>query len=250
MTKTYPNGAFCMPNPPEKKQLPLLLQLAAERLDDLFRLADLTHGAGRCRAMRQERRDALRAVVSALLARVCLQADGLAVQLAADGREAVPLTVEGLAAVAGVGARRAKRVLYDMRDAGLIEVKPQWRRRQGAQVLLVAACLRRLTRKFWASLRLWGLYVETVRYMQGRPQIRIRAAVYEIAASLGRRVLPLLDDGRRAPPPPEAAAVQRQRETHNRAFACLVTQHGGTPCRCPSCSPDQLAACRRLAAAL
>lgn len=239
-----------MPNPPEKKQIPLLLQLAAERLDDLFRLADLTHGAGRCRAMRQERRDALRAVVSALLGRVCLQADGLAVQLAADGREAVPLTVEGLAAVAGVGARRAKRVLYDMRDAGLIEVKPQWRRRQGAQVLLVAACLRRLTRKFWAALGLWRLYVETVRYMQGRPQIRIRAAVFEVAASLGRRVLPLLDGGRRAPPPPEAAAVQRQRETHNRAFACLVTQHGGTPCRCPSCSPDQLAACRRLAAAL
>ena len=239
-----------MPNSPEKKQLPLLLRLAAERLDDLFRLADLTHGAGRCRAMRQERRDALRAVVSALLGRVCLQADGLAVQLAADGREAVPLTVEGLAAVAGVGARRAKRVLYDMRDAGLIEVKPQWRRRQGAQVLLVAACLRRLTRKFWAALGLWRLYVETVRYMQGRPQIRIRAAVFEVAASLGRRVLPLLDGGRRAPPPPEAAAVQRQRETHNRAFACLVTQHGGTPCRCPSCSPDQLAACRRLAAAL
>lgn len=239
-----------MPNPQEKKQLPLVLRLAAERLDALFQLVDLTHGAGRCRAMRQERRDALRAVVSALLARVCLQADGLAVQLAADGREAVPLTVEGLAAAAGIGARRVKRAIYDLRLAGLLEIKPQWRRRQGAQVLLVAACLRRLTRKFWASLRLWRLYVETVRYMQGRPQIRIRAAVYEIAASLGRRVLPLLDGGRRAPPPPEAAAVQRQRETHNRAFACLVTQHGGTPCRCPSCSPDQLAACRRLAAAL
>lgn len=238
-----------MSNSPEKKQLPLLLRLAAERLDDLFRLADLTHGAGRCRAMRQERRDALRAVVSALLARVCLQADGLAVQLAADGREAVPLTVESLAAVAGVGARRAKRVLYDMRDAGLIEVKPQWRRRQGAQVLLVAACLRRLTRKFWAALGLWGLYCETVRYMQGRPQIRIRAAVFEVAASLGRRVLPLLG-GRREPPPPETAAAERQRETHNAAFRCLINQHGGKPCHCPTCSAAQLATCQRLAASL
>lgn len=237
-----------MSKTPEKKQIPLLLQLAAERLDELFRLADLTHGAGRCRAMRRERRDALRAVVSALLKRVCLQADGLAVQLAADGREAVPLTVEGLAGVAGIGVRRAKRVLYDMRDAGLIEVKPQWRRRAGGRTLLVTACLRRLTRRFWASLRLWGLYVETVRYMQGRPQIRIRAAVYEIAASLGRRVIPILEGGRRAPPPAEAPATKRQRETRQRAFFCLQ-EHGGTPCRCPSCSSEQLSACQRLAAA-
>lgn len=237
-----------MPNTPEKKQLPLLLRLALERLDALFNLVELTHGAGRCRAMRSERRDAIRAVVSALLARVCLQADGLAVQLAADGREAVPLTVEGLAAVAGVGARRAKRVLYDMRDAGLIEVKPQWRRRQGERVLLVAACLRRLTRRFWAALGLWGLYVETVRYMQGRPLIRIRAAVYEIVASLGRRVLPLLDGGRRRPPPPETAAAKKNRETRNAAFICLIVTHGGTPCTCPACSPDQAAACRAVAA--
>ena len=239
-----------MSNSPEKKQLPLLLRLAAERLDDLFRLADLTHGAGRCRAMRQERRDALRAVVSALLGRVNLQAGGLAVQLSADGREATPLTVEGLAAAAGVGARRTKRVLCNMRNAGLIEVTPQWRRRaDGGRTLLVAACLRRLTRKFWAALGLWGLYVETVRYMQGRPLIRIKAAVYEVAASLGRRVLPLLG-GRSGPPPPETAAAKKDRETRNAAFICLTVTHGGTPCPCPACSPDQAAICRALAASL
>lgn len=236
-----------MPNSPEKKQLPLLLRLALERLDALFHLVDLTHGAGRCRAMRSERRDAIRAVVSALLGRVCLQADGLAVQLAADGREAVPLTVEGLAAVAGVGARRAKRVLYDMRDAGLIEVKPQWRRRRGERVLLVAACLRRLTRKFWAALGLWGLYVATVRYMQGRPLIKIKAAVYEIVSSLGRRALPLVARGRRGPPPPETATAKKERETRNAAFICLVLKHGGKPCPCPACSPDQAAICRAVA---
>lgn len=239
-----------MSKTPEKKQLPLLLKLAAERLDDLFRLVDLTHGADRCRGMRIERRDAIRAVVSALLERVCLQAGGLAVQLSADGREAVPLTVGKLAAVAGIGARRAKRVLYNMRDAGLIEVTPQWRRRaDGGRTLLVAACLRRLTRKFWAALGLWGLYVETVRYMQGRPLIRIKAAVYEVAASLGRRVLPLLG-GRRGPPPPETAAAKKDRETRNAAFICLTVTHGGTPCPCPACSPDQAAICRALAASL
>ena len=236
-----------MPNPPEKKQLPLLLRLALERLDALFNLVELTRGAGRCRAMRSERRDAIRAVVSALLGRVCLQADGLAVQLAADGREAVPLTVEGLAAVAGVGARRAKRVLYDMRDAGLIEVKPQWRRRRGERVLLVAACLRRLTRKFWAALGLWGLYVATVRYMQGRPLIKNKAAVYEIASSLGRRALPLVAGGRRGPPPPETATAKKERETRNAAFICLVLKHGGKPCPCPACSPAQAAICRAVA---
>jgi len=233
----------------EKSRAILLLGLAEKRLDALFGLVALTHGAGRFRAMRRERRDAIRAVVSALLARVCLQADGLAVQLSADGREAVPLTVEGLAAVAGIGTRRAKRVLYDMRDAGLIEVKPQWRQRQGARVLLVAACLRRLTRRFWAALGLWRLYVETVRYMQGRPLIRIRAAVYEITAALERRVLPLLD-GRRRSPPPETAAEKRLREMRNTVFLCLTQQHNGRPCPCPSCSPEQAAICRAAAATL
>lgn len=233
-----------------KNSPPLLLRLALERLDALFNLDDLTHGENRCRAMRSERRDAIRAVVSALMGRICLQAGGLAVQLSADGREAVPLTVGKLAAVAGIGVRRAKRVLYSMRDAGLIEVTPQWRRRaDGGRTLLVAACLRRLTRRFWAALGLWRLYVETVRYMQGRPLIRIKAAVYEVAASLGRRVLPLLG-GRRGPPPPETAAAKKDRETRNAAFLCLTLQHGGKPCHCPTCSAAQLAACQSLAASL
>lgn len=240
-----------MPNPQEKKQLPLVLRLAAERLDALFQLVDLTHGADRCRAMRSERRDAIRIVVSALLPHINVQADGLAVQLINKGREGVPLTVEGLAAAAGIGARRVKRAIYDLRIAGLMEIKPQWRRRaDGGRTLLVTACLRRLTRRFWAALGLWGLYCESVRYMQGRPLIKIKAAVYEIAASLGRRVLPLLDGGRRGPPPPETAAAQKTRETRNAAFVCLVQEHGGMPCPCPACSPDQAAICRALAASL
>lgn len=237
-----------MPNPQEKKQLPLVLRLAAERLSGIFDLYALTQ-ADRYRTMRRERQEAIRAVLDALLPRVCLQADGLAIVMDDAQTEGKPLTVAALAAAAGIGVRRAKRAIYDLRIAGLLEVKPQWRRRRGAQVLLVAACLRRLTRRFWAALGLWGLYCESVRYMQGRPQIRIRAAIYEIAASLGRRVLPLLDGGRRGPPL-ETVAAKRQRDTHNRAFVCLVQEHGGMPCRCPSCSPDQLAACRRLVASL
>lgn len=239
-----------MSKPTKNKALPLLLQLAAERLDALFQLVDLTHGEGRCRGMRSERREAILAVSSALLSRVNLQSDGLAVQMSADGKEAMPLTVGGLAAVAGIGVRRTKRVLYNMREAGLLEVNPQWRRRaDGGRTLLVAASLRRLTRKFWAALGLWRLYVETVRYMQGRPRIRIRAVVYEVAASLGR-VLPLLNEMRREPPPPEKKASEKDRETRNAAYLCLIIQHGGTPCRCPSCSPSQHAVCQHLAASL
>ena len=234
---------------PKKKQLPLVLEQALAQLDKLFQSIGLTHGSGRCRAMRCERRDAIRAVVAALLMRICLQADGVVVQLAPNGREAVPLTVEGLAAVSGIGTRRTKRALYDLKNAGLIEVKPQWRRRQGTRTLLVAACLRRFTRQFWATFGLWGLYIETVRYMQGRPRIRIITRVYEITTSLGRRVLSLLNGGQRKPPPemPEARRQrERESEINNAAFLCLVGQHNGTPCNCPSCSPVQLAACRRL----
>ena len=239
-----------MPNPQEKKQLPLVLRLAAERISRIFDLYALTQ-ADRYRTMRRERQEAIRAVLDALLPRVCLQADGLAIVMDDAQTEGKPLTVAALAAAAGIGVRRAKRAIYDLRIAGLLEIKPQWRRRaDGGRTLLVAACLRRLTRKFWAALGLWGLYCESVRYMQGRPQIRIRAAIYEIAASLGRRVLPLLAGGRRGPPPPETAATKKTRETRNAAFVCLVQEHGGMPCRCPSCSPDQLAACRRLVASL
>ena len=239
-----------MPNSPEKKQLPLVLRLAAERLSGIFDLYALTQ-ADRYRTMRRERQEAIRAVVEALLPRVCLQADGLAIVMDKAQTEGKPLTVAALAAAAGIGVRRAKRAIYDLRLAGLLEIKPQWRRRaDGGRTLLVMACLRRLTRRFWAALGLWGLYCETVRYMQGRPQIRIRAAVYEITAALGRRVLPLLDGGRRGPPPPETAAAERQRETHNAAFRCLINQHGGKPCHCPTCSAAQLATCQRLAASL
>lgn len=239
-----------MPNHPEKKQLPLVLRLAAERLSGIFDLYALTQ-ADRYRTMRRERQEAIRAVVEALLPRVCLQADGLAIVMDKAQTEGKPLTVAALAAAAGIGVRRAKRAIYDLRLAGLLEIKPQWRRRaDGGRTLLVMACLRRLTRRFWAALGLWGLYCETVRYMQGRPQIRIRAAVYEITAALGRRVLPLLDGGRRGPPPPETAAAERQRETHNAAFRCLINQHGGKPCHCPTCSAAQLATCQRLAASL
>ena len=187
-----------MPNSPEKKQLPLVLRLAAERLNGIFNLYALTQ-ADRYRTMRRERQEAIRAVLEALFPRVCLQADGLAIVMDEDQTGGKPLTVAALAAAAGIGVRRAKRAIYDLRLAGLLEIKPQWRRRaDGGRTLLVAACLRRLTRKFWAALGLWGLYVETVRYMQGRPLIRIKVAVYEVAASLGRRVLPLLG-GRRGP---------------------------------------------------
>ena len=238
-----------MPNHPEEKQLPLVLRLAAERLSGIFDLYALTQ-ADRYRTMRRERQEAIRAVLEALLPRVCLQADGLAIVMDEDQTEGKPLTVAALAAAAGIGVRRAKRAIYDLRLAGLLEIKPQWRRRaDGGRTLLVAACLRRLTRKFWAALGLWGLYCESVRYMQGRPQIRIRAAVFEVAASLGRRVLPLLG-GRRGPPPPETAAAKKDRETRNAAFLCLTIQHGGKPCHCPTCSAAQLAACQCLVASL
>lgn len=239
-----------MSKTPEKKHIPLVLRLAAERLSRIFDLYALTQ-ADRYRTMRRERQEAIRAVLDALLPRVCLQADGLAIVMDDAQTEGKPLTVAALAAAAGIGVRRAKRAIYDLRIAGLLEIKPQWRRRaDGGRTLLVTACLRRLTRKFWAALGLWGLYCESVRYMQGRPLIKIKAAVYEIAASLGRRVLPLLDGGRRGPPPPETATAKKARETRNAAFVCLTVTHGGTPCPCPACSPDQAAICRALAASL
>ena len=51
-------------------------------------------------------------------------------------------------------------------------------------------------------------------------------------------------------PLPDTPEARRQRESeskiNNAAFLCLVGKHDGTPCRCPSCSSNQLAACRRL----
>ena len=150
----------------EKISSPLIL-LARDRLDDIFQV-DLTHGGDRCRSMRCERRDAIRAVVMAMLVHVCIQADGLVAKLNTDGK-AVPLTVEDIVAVAGIGTRRAKRALYDLKNAGLIDVRP---RRQSR-----LACLRRFTRRFWATLGLWKLYyVETVRYRRTTTEALKRAS--------------------------------------------------------------------------
>lgn len=228
-----------------KKDLPLVLQLAAERIGDLFQLADLTHGSERCRAMRRERREAISKVVLAILSRLCLQASGIIVQLEADGREASPLSVESLAAVAGLPARRTKRALYDLRIAGLLEVKQQWRRSPDhGRTLLVAACVRRLTRRFWAALNLWGLFIETVRYMQGRPAIRIKTAIYRISASLkGKKLTPLMENGQPKyyQETPEEKKRRKQRQA---AFRCLM--NNGGPCDSPSCSLAQLAVCKQV----
>ena len=234
-----------MSKTPEKKQLPLLLKLAAERLDDLFRLVDLTHGEDRSRGMRSERRDAIRAVVSALLGRVNLQAGGLAVQLSADGREATPLTVEGLAAAAGVGARRTKRVLCNMRNAGLIEVTPQWRRRaDGGRTLLVAACLRRLTRKFWAAMGLWGLFCSCTRYArQNRPELPLKARIFRVVNGIARLV-----GGHAATQSDSSEQRQHARKLNIQvaAFDCLFRRYGGRGCTNPDCSQSQRDVCKRL----
>lgn len=212
---------------------PLIIEQALQRLDERLSSTIEAHTPPRCRAMRCERRTAIASVAAAALRAACLQADGLFVRLMPDGKEAAPLTVAALASRAGIGERRTKRALYDMRQAGLLQVKPQRIHHDSTGGgIIVAACLRQFTRRFWAALGLYQLYVDTVKYMQKKPLIKLRYAAYRIRMGVEKIVTALTTPQRNQPPPKTTDAA---------AWRCL-TQNKGR-CVSPNCPAKQARAC-------
>lgn len=138
-----------------------LFQIAVKRLNSVFDLYELTHGVGRYyRAMRKERREAVIAILKAILY----------IQLNKPQKEAA--TVKEIACKSGLILKRAQRAIYDLFCARLIEVGPRkkiedlsihWELVEGPRHLLPeATSLCQLTWYFWDSLGLWQEYAEAM----------------------------------------------------------------------------------------
>ena len=224
--------------------LPLALSLAIARIDQILRSSQLLYAGGRFKEMRGDRLEAIGVLLVTMLRHCCIQNDGHIVLLINNGKEAVPITIKQLASLSGLGVKRVVRCLHELREAGFLSSRPQFRRNsKGSSTLLVAACFRSFTRQFWSMMGLWGVYVSCVRYAQKQPVIRLRARVYQIARDAVARPLALI---RAAVGAGRASLEAKDKKLRDAAFMCLMVTHGGEACRCPDCSPAQRAVCQQL----
>lgn len=223
--------------------LPLALSLAIARIDQILNSSQLLYAGGRFNPIRGDRLKAIGVLLVTMLRHCCIQNDGHIVLLINNGKEAVPITIKQLASLSGLGVKRVVRCLHDLREAGLLSSRPQFRRKSKGKTLLVGACFRSFTRKFWSMMGLWGVYVSCVRYAQKKPVIRLRARVYQIARDAVARPLALL---RAAVGAGRASLEAKDKKLRDAAFMCLMVTHGGVACRCPDCPPAQQAVCQQL----
>ena len=220
--------------------LPLALSLAIARIDQILNSHQLLYVGGRSKEMRGDRLEAIGILLVTMLRHCCIQNDGHIVLLINHGKEAVPITIKQLASLSGLGVKRVVRCLHELREAGLLSSRPQFRRKSNGNTLLVGACFRSFTRQFWSMMGLWGVYVSCVRYAQKKPVIRLRARVYQIAVA---KPLALI---RAAVGAGRASLEAKDKKLRDAAFMCLMVTHGGEACRYPNCSPAQRAVCQQL----
>lgn len=220
--------------------LPLALSLAQDRLDRIIQHPDLTHSGTRCRKMRSERLDAVRRVLTVLVRSLDLR-HGVFVRLLDGGKRAVPLTAYEIAQLAGIGLRRCERVLASLRDAGFLETQQQFTRKpDGKPGLLVAAAFRRLTRKFWVSMGLWGIFCSCSRYSrQNRSEIPLKARIFRVVNGIVHLV-----GGHAAAQSDSSEQRQHARKmSHQLAAIGCLKGRGMKACSCPTCPKEQQAAC-------
>ena len=212
--------------------LPLALSLAIARIDQILNSHQLLYAGGRFNPIRGDRLEAIGVLLVTMLRHCCIQNDGHIVLLINNGKEAVPITIKQLAFLSGLGVKRVVRCLHDLREAGLLSSRPQFRRKSKGNTLLVGACFRSFTRKFWSMMGLWGVYVSCVRYAQKQPVIRLRARVYQIARDAVAKPLALI---RAAVGAGRASLEAKDKKLRDAAFMCLMVTHGGEEIGRASC---------------
>ena len=108
--------------------LPLALSLAIARIDQILRSSQLLYAGGRFKEMRGDRLEAIGVLLVTMLRHCCIQNDGHIVLLINNGKEAVPITIKQLASLSGLGVKRVVRCLHELREAGFLSSRPQFRR--------------------------------------------------------------------------------------------------------------------------
>lgn len=225
--------------------LPLVFLLALDRLARVLEHPNLIHSGTRCRKMRSERLDAVRRVLTVLVRGLDLR-HGVVVRLLDGGTRAVPMTAQEIAQLADIGVRRCERVLAGLRDAGFLETRRQFiRKPDGTPGLLVAAALRSLTRKFWASMNLWGLFCACARYArQNRPELPLKARIFRVVNG----IVHLVGGGHAAAQSDSSEQRRHARKLNIQvaAFNCLFKRYGGKGCTNPDCPQSQREVCKKL----
>ena len=223
---------------------PKIITKAAEKAEILLTSHDLLHvGSGRVRHLRPEQMEAVLKVISWLIPKISLQNHGFFCHPA--GNDLVPVTVREIADGTGLGVRRVERALQKLRESGFLETRPQVvAKPSGGVGLLVAASLRRFSRKFWAFVGLWERFCRSVRWARENQKKKpLRARMFRVLrgtviALTGSRV---------------TKQDSKQQREHSRKLSdqlvvidCLYKKHGGTGCQSPSCSRRLHEICMRL----
>lgn len=144
------------------KQKPLVLKIAPDRLHKaLFAVQCI-----KTYTLRKERKEALTALLFAMVEHCSLAHDGAVVFKLYDERNTLymPITVAKLAELAELGIRRTWRALHDLTKAGLVQSPKQIRKPVGKGLLKVSIVQRSLTAKFWDLLGLTDQYLHDCKY--------------------------------------------------------------------------------------
>ena len=161
--------------------LPLALSLALNRIDSLFDSAFVLYSNDRTHKMRTERIENLKKILKVMLRAACLQHDGAFLSVF-DGQGRA-LTVGDISARTNIPERNVKRCLNDLRICGLLNSEEQFKRKNNFGQFLVSPVLRSFTKLFWKSLRLWELFIKSVKKAQQGKKILLKRLIYTKDAS-------------------------------------------------------------------
>lgn len=142
-----------------KSALPLLIQRAIDNISDFV---DSLERPGSIRAMRPERNDSLKKLLTAMLLSCSLQHEGAICKI--NDKWTKPKTIKELADQAKISFDQAKRCLAFLMELKFITSKQIKRKNKVNGQLEVSPGLRFFTEKFWRALGLCDLFKKSVEW--------------------------------------------------------------------------------------
>lgn len=151
---------------------PTILTIARQKLASLVSSPKVRYGRSRgFKAMKRNYAEKVMAVLDSMLQGCCLQFDGKFCMVK-DGL-ARPMTVPEMARFTDINQRCVERIIYDLKDLGLIQSEKQFKR-LFPNGLKVSGVMRMFTRLFWELLGLWSLFVESVKYASEHGKLKFK----------------------------------------------------------------------------
>lgn len=193
-----------------KGGLPPLLRLAVEKLGEYFTNPDLLptlNAANKSsRQQRTERRESCMRVLSALLHRMDI--GSLRVGVPRSDGSFYDYSIDQISQAAGLGLKRTKRAITDLKRAGLITIH-QVRRKAADSTFKSLVAIKCISRNLFAALGLGAMFSREHekrakrQHKSQRSQAKASIAIQSIVQHVGggitssRRTEPKLDENRR-----------------------------------------------------